>query len=429
MTLNIVKAKPILNPLLCPPSDTDSHHYLEWNMLFPSRACRRSDDPPNRSWMDGREEPATFPRVSELRLFNQTLPWEVKIIATNMDHGVTCADVIEGLDNYLHRSTGRNEFYNQSTSRQREISQSYHTNRSTEEGVPGGALGRATLRLDWLCDRPMFGGIVKNEAYCKEMYGGDVPNLFEWKCEPRYMHREDEGLVDRLRALDVRGSPGTSTLAHRHSDGSPPTFASSTPPESDRSGGESHRQSRPRDADEAWMAENERRGRWDREEYGAQRKEDEERRAKREQDQIRQRLDKTRRMEAAARAALEEQEGRRAEVLKARAAEERARLEARFLAESVKPNGRHRPKSVLLTGVGANRPEGPPPEVIATTAYGQQEKKRSLSTAPTYRQSLTEHLARRREDGERTNGHVQISFRSSAAETPRAADMRRAIPV
>ena len=182
----ILKVKPIVNPLLCPPQENDSHPVLEWNMLFPSAACHRSCDPSHVSWIEGRDEPATFPRVNELHLFTTTLSSEVTISARNRDMGVTCADVVEGLDDYLHEVILKEELDSLPESMQTKLSQGYHANHGTAYTTLGGPLGEAMLRLDGLDDEPIFGGLVVNEAYSMQIYGRIMPNFFEWRLAQNY---------------------------------------------------------------------------------------------------------------------------------------------------------------------------------------------------------------------------------------------------
>jgi hypothetical protein len=405
-TLHIVKARPIINPLLRPPPEDDAHAVLEWNMLFPSRACRRSSDPSHRSWMDGRDEPATFPRVEELRVFTRALSWEAKITARDREVGVTCADVIEGLDAFLHLPTTSAEFSAQPSARQRELSQAYWANRSTAEGVPGGALGRGSLRLDWLCDKVMYGGLIRNDSYSKQVYGGVVPNLFEWKCVQRYMRPEDHGLAGRMAELGVDSDTGDSPNLDGHV--SPPSDASFS--SSERSAGRSR--SRARDAPEgtgraAAAAAHGRAQRAHHESFSRA-------------DEMRGRLDHTRRMEDAARLSLQQEEELEAErlqaeqerrVLQARKAEERAkRLAQAAQAEAAEANaksrGRERRKSLVPPARGASRGDSIPIKSagMATPSTpwtgAARESYRFAAAAPASR-SLSQSAARHQEIDQR----------------------------
>ncbi|KAG2087855.1 hypothetical protein BD769DRAFT_1713685 [Suillus cothurnatus] len=165
-----VSATISINPLLSPP--TDSHEdYLRWNMIFPTSTCYRTTGP-KRSWIKGREAPATFPRLSQ--------------IPRRQNIGVTCGEVIETLSAYFHGDVAKKEYEGVSTRRRREIWQAYQYNRSTDSNVPGGHLGEQLRRLDWLCSTSRWGGLVRNDEFIKEACGDVLPCTFELKCIPSY---------------------------------------------------------------------------------------------------------------------------------------------------------------------------------------------------------------------------------------------------
>jgi hypothetical protein len=103
MLITAVAAMPQINPLLIPIGDEEDRSHLRWNMLFSIAHCHHSTDPSHRSWSNGRQEPATFPRVTELRMISHAFPWIVNIRATNRAIGVTCGDLIEQLSEHLQK--------------------------------------------------------------------------------------------------------------------------------------------------------------------------------------------------------------------------------------------------------------------------------------------------------------------------------------
>lgn len=182
-----------MNPLLKPLLDEEgSRAHLRWNMLFSPTQCQRSDEPADRSWSGGRQEPATFPRVTELRLVSRVLPWIIDIPASNPTIGVTCGDIIDQLSRYLHRQLRGSEYSSQPVDQQNALKTAYHFNRSTADGVPGGRLGDGLRRLDWLGMSTMFGGIDRNDAFVREHCGEILPCVFELHCIPRVPSTEEE---------------------------------------------------------------------------------------------------------------------------------------------------------------------------------------------------------------------------------------------
>ena len=101
--IKVVGAHPKLNPLIQPLADDSDRPYIQWNMLFPTSDCRRSVDPAHVSWSSGRGDPATFPRVTNLRLVSDTYPWMIDVHARDPDIGVTCGEV----DDFIHENVMR----------------------------------------------------------------------------------------------------------------------------------------------------------------------------------------------------------------------------------------------------------------------------------------------------------------------------------
>ncbi|KAJ7769069.1 hypothetical protein DFH07DRAFT_687037, partial [Mycena maculata] len=164
-----------LNPLLQPSGDP----YLEWDMLFPSNKCWRSDEPPNLSWSNGRREPATFPRVTHIRLISEMFPWELNISARNPNIGVTCGEIIEGIDREMHNFVGEAEYDAFPDDQKDVINDAYSRNRSREDGVPDGLSAPGIRWLDWLRDRTMFGGLRENKPLVARVCGDVLPCTFE----------------------------------------------------------------------------------------------------------------------------------------------------------------------------------------------------------------------------------------------------------
>lgn len=129
-------------------------------MLFTASHCVRSDDPPQRSWSRGRTDPATFPRLNVLTIVSRTFPWIVTVRAHDEKLGVTCGDVVDRIDDFLHKNVKKDDTEVDHPQHKAEMSTAYYHNRSTAFGVPGGRLGDGLRRLDWLCKDTMFGGLV-----------------------------------------------------------------------------------------------------------------------------------------------------------------------------------------------------------------------------------------------------------------------------
>jgi len=161
-------------------------------MLFPPNNCQRSTDPAYISWSNGRKEPATFPRVTSIRLVSEQFPWITEIAARDRNIGVTCEEVIDYASRSLCRFTGAHHYETLSNEKRRTIVEAYWYNRSRATGVPGGALGEGMRRLDFLERRTMFGGLRSNDRLVKAACEIVFPCTFEMVCLQRYPMEETE---------------------------------------------------------------------------------------------------------------------------------------------------------------------------------------------------------------------------------------------
>jgi hypothetical protein len=190
-----VSARISVNPLLSPPAGDD---YLRWNMVFSTSTCFRTTEP-RRSWTRGRDAPATFPRLSQLRIISRSFPWMISVKARRKNIGVTCGEVIEAISAYMQGDVARKEYDAASSRRRREIWSAYQFNRSTDINAPGGNLGEQLRRLDWLGGNSRFGGVVRNDDYVKEACGDILPCTFELRCIQSYPLNQEEAAEQRRR--------------------------------------------------------------------------------------------------------------------------------------------------------------------------------------------------------------------------------------
>jgi hypothetical protein len=114
----------------------DTEKCLKWSMLWPSSShCINTCDPPNRLWLQNRNEPATNPRLGWVRIVSPSFPLVFIIKAANEDAGVTCGEVIDGIDDFLHGTMTKKEFDDVDIRRKKDTTTAYHINRSTADGV------------------------------------------------------------------------------------------------------------------------------------------------------------------------------------------------------------------------------------------------------------------------------------------------------
>ncbi|KAI6046682.1 hypothetical protein EDC04DRAFT_2557507 [Pisolithus marmoratus] len=196
-----------INPLLAPPGDSHED-YLRWNMLFHTSNCYRMPDS-RRSWMKGRKEPATHPRLTYVRIVSRSFPWMIQIPARDKTVGVTCGEILDGISAYLYGDVAKREYENVSGRLKRKIYSAYIHNRSTDPSVPGGSLGEALKRLDWIGNDTRFGGLVVNDEFIREHCGDVLPATFELKCLPSYPLTQQELHEQQLRQQATRSRNGS----------------------------------------------------------------------------------------------------------------------------------------------------------------------------------------------------------------------------
>ncbi|KAI0078975.1 hypothetical protein K474DRAFT_1592861 [Panus rudis PR-1116 ss-1] len=215
-----VNARLELNPLIMPASDDPSRPYLKWNMLFRSGQCQRSTDAGNRSWSTGRNAPATWPRITSLKLISRSFPWVIDVKASNLENGVTCGDVIEEIHRFMYVRVSRRQYSQASANQQRALTNSYYHNRSTEPDVPGGTMPEGILRVDWLGLDVFYGGVRQDDRFVLETCGAPIPCTFELLCIGKQMTDED------MRRFDE----GEDRRGRRSRSRPPSTRQSSRPP-------------------------------------------------------------------------------------------------------------------------------------------------------------------------------------------------------
>ncbi|OCH93513.1 hypothetical protein OBBRIDRAFT_817770 [Obba rivulosa] len=201
--LRKLKVKLKTNPLLGLPKKGGDH--LACNMLFSVAQCQRTTENRGLSWSAGRQAPATWPRVMQLRIVSLAFPWVIEVMASNASLGVTCSDVIEGIYAFLQRRVTQAQLDSVPAELQGVMGKAYRYNRSAKPDVPGGQLPGTMLRCDWLGMDTIFGGIVENEALVKKRYGGAMPCTFELRCVERQPLSERGAEAPREREVRMRG--------------------------------------------------------------------------------------------------------------------------------------------------------------------------------------------------------------------------------
>lgn len=204
-------------------------------MLYPSSTIQRSDEPSYKSWSRGRDTPATFPRVSTLRLVfasssneaSSTIPaWLIDVRASDRDSGVTCGEVMDSLASALSRFTVREDYQALSKREQHEVGWSYKHNRSRAPDVPGGMLGEGMKRLDFLKSNTMFNGIENDERAVRRILGAVMPCVFVVRTSTRLPMTKQEVRDQEARSKSAAGKRSRANSTNARVTVQPPTTTS-----------------------------------------------------------------------------------------------------------------------------------------------------------------------------------------------------------
>lgn len=187
LVVRVLHVEVRLNPLISPYTDENraNTHFLKWDMLLPTSAVQRSSDVPNVPWLAGRDEPATHPKVTMLRLVSEHFPWVITVHEAPKGRGVTCGDVIETISHELHKPTTKDDFDRLSSEQQAEVASAYRHNRSRSVDIPAvPAPGSGMRRVDYLKEDINFAGIEANDSLVRAITGENIPCTFVLKSEP-----------------------------------------------------------------------------------------------------------------------------------------------------------------------------------------------------------------------------------------------------
>ncbi|KAG6847428.1 hypothetical protein H0H93_008181 [Arthromyces matolae] len=151
-----------INPLLSPrPQQPENRAYLKWNMVFPSRDSLVAINGSSTLWYKGRDQPATFPRISDMSIIiAQIFPCLVKIRAKDPAIGITCGEVVDALAYEFQLGVSVHD---------------YHDRRWYSRPAVLAPFRHAMRRLDLLGKYSMYGGIYVDNRLEVRLLGAVTP--------------------------------------------------------------------------------------------------------------------------------------------------------------------------------------------------------------------------------------------------------------
>jgi len=167
LQFDVLKASVVVHPILLPQSASPKLPNIVFDLLFPINRIYLSNQRSDRSWSmsHGRQDPATFPRLSQVRIISPNFPWMIDVRNPN---GVTCEDICEKLYHFFHQKVDKSEWDNVDDESRKAITASYKWNRSTHPAAPGGSLPEALTRGDFLGRATRFDGLVVDNPFVKD---------------------------------------------------------------------------------------------------------------------------------------------------------------------------------------------------------------------------------------------------------------------
>lgn len=191
-----------------------------------SSLVHRSCDPLQVSWSTGRNEPATFPRLSEIQIVSEHFPWTIDVKARHPDIGVTCGEVIEAIASCVDRLTSKSDFDALSQNLKKTVSDAYRFNRSRNPNVPGGKMGEGLKRADFLGDMTTFGGLEMDDRAVERVCKVVMPGYVVLRCNRREIMTREEASAQEARAKAASQVPERRAPSSRSGrSGRPPGSA------------------------------------------------------------------------------------------------------------------------------------------------------------------------------------------------------------
>jgi len=179
--LYILQAPLDLNPILEGKLDK---YQLQFHIVtgFTTGNSRGPNGDPT---VQGKDEPATLPRVDQLIVISRYSPWCTII---RNDAGVTVGDVCSAIyKDYTDHSITDTEFASLNGRAQEQLKRTAALNFQATQPQQSQAWGYYPpaqpgpdrfRRVDWLRDRVYFEGLMRDDGYAKSRLGYKAPNIF-----------------------------------------------------------------------------------------------------------------------------------------------------------------------------------------------------------------------------------------------------------
>ncbi|KAK0188528.1 hypothetical protein F5146DRAFT_1122702 [Armillaria mellea] len=178
---------PTLHPILSSTSSDDDH--VIWNMIYPPETAIRARKDVQEPHDAFRSEPATFPRVSLLKIVSRSHTWEFNVRAYDSSAGVTIGDVLRTLFMYLSVGLRRIELTTISSEHRQAITAARDAR--TRVVPPHMELNTNLTILDWISQETHFAGFIHDIEYLEGRFR-DTPFLLAYYLMRQYREQRGE---------------------------------------------------------------------------------------------------------------------------------------------------------------------------------------------------------------------------------------------
>lgn len=168
--------------------------HIKWNLLYPNSYARPSISLSPKAWADRLNEPATFPRLSNICVISPCFPWMIEIRSDAQDVALTCHDVIEQLHRFLYKFLSNTDMDTALPTHQHAMWESFDASRDPPDELPGRLLispiFNGLRRVEWLCGTTEFSGLDANSEYIRERFDIVLPGTFVLYCSKSSADKE-----------------------------------------------------------------------------------------------------------------------------------------------------------------------------------------------------------------------------------------------
>ncbi|CAG7846102.1 SubName: Full=Uncharacterized protein {ECO:0000313/EMBL:CCA66833.1} [Serendipita indica DSM 11827] len=175
MTATILGIKLKLNPILQHMIErNEDDPRLVWDVLESPKEAHLVEGTKSKPWAS-RDSTASLPRMNRLYLVLNHTPGVIEIEGTGKGGAVTCADVVNGIQQFVKQKVPRATYEGLKPVKRAKIDAVYHANRSSKYGATGRDVGTGIRKGDLLEEWTVFDGLEDDPTEIRNLLGIGKP--------------------------------------------------------------------------------------------------------------------------------------------------------------------------------------------------------------------------------------------------------------